>query len=112
MKPALGRAQRVVLPEAGLAHAHEACSAQVGEVPRDGRLRGPQHRDEVSNADLPVVLEQVEDAQPRAVRKRTEHLIDRAALHSAIVRPQNGRDSNATSTLGPWSLGLGRKLSV
>ena len=94
MEAGVGRSERVVLPEPGLPDAHESRAAEVGEVARDRRLRRLQDGDDVPHADLPVVLEEVKDAQPRAIGEGPEHPVDACASHGHIVDPQNGDASN------------------
>jgi len=106
VEPAVGRSQRVVLPDTVLPDAHEARLAEVREMPRHRRLRGAEDGNEVSHAYLLVLLEQVEDAQPRAIGEGSEHPIDARSLHRVIVVPQNGIPSNEASTPRPSEPGL------
>jgi len=113
MEATIGGGERVVLPEPLFPDAHEPRAAQVGEVPRDGRLRSPQHGHEVTHADLAVVLEEMEDAQPRPIRKGSEHTIHAGGgLHAAIVGGQKGLASNEASILRLFESGFATSTST
>jgi hypothetical protein len=60
-----------------------------------------------------VVLEQVEDPEPRPVREGAEHAIDAGCgLHAGIVRTQKGLASNDASTLRLFESGFPASVSV
>lgn len=74
------RLQGVIVPQAVSAGRHESGLTQVREMPRRGRLRDFQDFDQVPDAHLSI-QEQVEDAQPRRVGKRTKHEVDLRRWH-------------------------------
>lgn len=85
MEPGAGGLQRVVLPEAGFPDAYEAGAAQIREMTRHSGLRGPESRDEIADAHLAVVLQQVQNPQARAIGESTEHAVYGCSGHNVIV---------------------------
>src|SRR5439155_21292743 len=58
----------------------EAAPAQTGEMVRDLRLRYPQPLHELTNRQLPLVAQQLEDPQARRLAKPAEVLRDQIRL--------------------------------
>lgn len=66
--------QAVVVPGALLPGLHQTRPLQVGQVPRDRRLRQLQDLEEVADAQI-AVPQQVHNPQPRRVGEGFEELV-------------------------------------
>ena len=112
MEPVARGLERVVLPEAALPHPDETRTTKISQVPGDGGLRSPEHRDQVPHADLAVVLEEVEDTQAGAIREGAEHPIHGGGGHGWIVVPQNGEATKVASISRPFSAALRQNVTA
>ena len=81
----LGWGERVVDPFAFTSSHEQSGPPQVGEMTRNGRLRHLE--DFLKLADAPLALRnQIQDAQPRLIRKGFEKLVRVAARPGRISR--------------------------
>lgn len=79
----IGFGQLVVVPLPIFACGHETRAAQVRQVARRGRLRDVQNVHKITHAQFPVE-QQVQNAQPRAIRKCAKHQINLRFRHGPV----------------------------
>jgi len=77
MKGRFGRGKSVVAPKPRLPNLDQPGFSQVGQVPRNARLRRLQYLDNIAHAPFPV-QKNMKYPQPRSVGKRAKHQVDAA----------------------------------
>ena len=89
--------QFVVIPLPILAGHNQTRAAQVSQMARSGRLRNVENVHEIPDAHLSFG-EQMQNAQSRAIGKRSKHQIHLRFRHGSVyshARFQNAQNLNA-----------------